>query len=132
VFSQRSKAPTIVATSLPADSVRARRLKAKGVEIWTVGQKRGRLELPQVLERITDAGLRSVLVEGGAQVHASFLRAGLADALYLFLAPKLLGAAGTTWSGPLPIQSMRQALTARFQGMERLGDDLLLQLELAD
>jgi diaminohydroxyphosphoribosylaminopyrimidine deaminase/5-amino-6-(5-phosphoribosylamino)uracil reductase len=130
VFTQKSKARTIVATAAPADSRKARQLIAKGVEVWTVAKRRRGLDLSQVLKHVTDAGMRSVLVEGGAQVHASFLQEKRADAICLFVAPKLLGANGQTWSGALPIANMESALQARLEQVERLDEDVLLQLRL--
>lgn len=72
---------------LPADIVR-------------VGREDGRLDLRAALAHLLSLGVQQVLVEGGGQVHRSFLAAGLVDELHLFVAPRVLGA-GPSWiAGP--------------------------------
>lgn len=45
----------------------------------------------EVLERLAEAGLRRVLIEGGATTVSSFLAAGCVDRMHLTVAPILLG-----------------------------------------
>jgi riboflavin biosynthesis pyrimidine reductase len=61
-----------------------------------VPSRDGELDLAAVLSDLASSGVQSVLVEGGGRTIGSFLRAGLADALALFVAPCLLGARGAT------------------------------------
>lgn len=69
-------------------------------------------DLPLVLNSLWDFGLRSILVEGGAEVLSSFLRNQLVQRLYLFQAPRLLGAAGgKSWTESLQISSLTEMLT---------------------
>lgn len=54
------------------------------------------LDLPGALGRLrAEYGVRSVLCEGGPRLNASLLPAGLVDELFLSLAPKLAGSAGS-------------------------------------
>jgi len=48
-------------------------------------------DLNQTLQTLTEKGIQSVLVEGGAQVLQSFLDAGLWDEAFVIVAPKTLG-----------------------------------------
>jgi len=124
VFSRQAR--TLVATHAKTASAQARALTARGVEVWTFpGQ--GPVPLARLLPRLASAGLQHVLVEGGAQVHASFVKAGLADELWLFLAPKLLGAEGRSWVGPLSTRLMGQARQVSIESIERLEGDLLVR-----
>jgi riboflavin biosynthesis pyrimidine reductase len=63
-------------------------------------------------------------------VHGSFLSRGLADLVYLFVAPKLLGSAGFSWTGELQVPSMGDARLARIRAVRRLGEDVLLEAVL--
>jgi diaminohydroxyphosphoribosylaminopyrimidine deaminase/5-amino-6-(5-phosphoribosylamino)uracil reductase len=63
-------------------------------------------------------------------MYGSFLRERLADELALFMAPKLIGSQGLSWSGDLGVKAMAQALTLKTVSFELLGEDLLLQAQL--
>lgn len=127
VFTQRSAAKTVVATLEDPSGRKARRFTEQGVEVWQVREKRGRVDLKALLSRINGEGLNHVLVEGGAEMYGSFLRDRLADELALFLAPKLIGSQGISWSGELGVKLMSQALQLQDVTFEQLGEDLLLQ-----
>jgi diaminohydroxyphosphoribosylaminopyrimidine deaminase/5-amino-6-(5-phosphoribosylamino)uracil reductase len=70
-----------------------------------------------------------VLVEGGAEVHAGFLQAGLADRLLLYLAPLAIGGADApSWLGGEGAHKLAKAPRFRFDAPPApLGDDLLLE-----
>ncbi|MCR4395306.1 MAG: bifunctional diaminohydroxyphosphoribosylaminopyrimidine deaminase/5-amino-6-(5-phosphoribosylamino)uracil reductase RibD [Candidatus Saccharicenans sp.] len=70
---------------------RAKRLRKKGAEIIQVPAAGGRLDLKSVLEELGRREIAAVLVEGGAATLTSFLQHRLADKIYLFLAPRLIG-----------------------------------------
>jgi diaminohydroxyphosphoribosylaminopyrimidine deaminase/5-amino-6-(5-phosphoribosylamino)uracil reductase len=127
VFTQRSPAKTVLATLEDPAGRKARRFTEQGVEVWQVREKRGRVDLKALLTRIASEGFNHVLVEGGAEMYGSFLREKLADELALFLAPKLIGSQGISWSGELGVKLMSQALQLKDVTFEQLGADLLLQ-----
>lgn len=69
----------------------------------------------------------SILVEGGAQVLSSFIAGSLADRLYLFQAPLVLGAkGGKAWSQQVTIDSMANKITLRNSKVSSLGPDFLI------
>ena len=47
--------------------------------------------LEEVLARLARKGIITLFVEGGSRVHSSFIKSKLADELYLYMAPKLVG-----------------------------------------
>ena len=59
---------------------------------------------------MTKAGLRSLLVEGGGTLIASFIRAGLFDKVHWYRAPVLLGGDGRDCVGALSLTKMDQAI----------------------
>lgn len=69
-------------------------------------------------------GVRSVLIEGGGQVAASFLRAGLVDRLEWFRAPILLGGEGRPCVAALTLSRLSDAPRFRRLAVELCGDDL--------
>lgn len=81
-------------------------------------------DLQQILAALFQRGLRSLFVEAGGFTASSFLREKLADRLYLFLAPKILGQ-GLSWSEGLRISAIDKALTFEKPAVRWLGEDLL-------
>jgi diaminohydroxyphosphoribosylaminopyrimidine deaminase / 5-amino-6-(5-phosphoribosylamino)uracil reductase len=77
-------------------------------------------ELEPELRALAGEGVQSLLLEGGATLASSFLRAGLVDKLLVFVAPKLSGA-GPRFVDTLPEAVPLTRLTAR-----RVGEDALL------
>ncbi len=127
VFAKTSGAPTIVATLQDPSGLRARRLRRRGVEVLRVQGRGGRVDLADLLHQLGGRGMLHLLVEGGAQLHAGFLRQGLADELVLFIAPSLIGGDGLSWVGSLGVRRMKQAIKVRDLAVERVGEDLLVR-----
>jgi diaminohydroxyphosphoribosylaminopyrimidine deaminase/5-amino-6-(5-phosphoribosylamino)uracil reductase len=98
----------------------ARMLRQPGETILAHGK------LEKVLRQLAARGLTSVLVEGGARVHGSFLEQGLWDELRLFIAPRLAGASGLSWADFKGPAKMRDALKARIVSTAQIGDDILV------
>ena len=85
----------VVATAMPENHPRAKRLVARGVEVWSVPAPGGRaVSLPRLLSRLAREGVSSLMVEGGADTLWRFFRAGLVDRIAVFTAPLVLGGAG--------------------------------------
>lgn len=121
---------TIVATVEDEDCARAKKLAARGVEVWRLKAKGGRVDLRALLRRMAKEGMLHVLVEGGAEVFATMFREKVADELWLFIAPKVVGGGGLSWVGDLGIGQMGKALTANTLAVERYGPDVLLKVGL--
>lgn len=84
----------------------------------------GRPDPAAVLAALSRRGLTSVLIEGGGQVAASFLRAGLVDRIEWFRAPILLGGDGRPGVAGLALAKLAAAPKFRRLSVEALGDDL--------
>lgn len=82
-------------------------------------------ELPAVLADLRDRGVHRVFVEGGPAVAASFVRAGLADELLVYVAPALLGGDMLAVQD-VGVTTIDDALRLSLRSVERLGDDLLI------
>ena len=95
-----------------------------GAEVRQVETEDGRPSIPAVLEAIAISGAASVLIEGGGQVAASFLRAGAVDALEWFRAPILLGGEGRPCVAALALAKLANAPKFRRLGVAPVGDDL--------
>jgi len=132
VFNSQKQAPTVVAVSRESPAKKAALLRECGVELWELPLRRGRVSLRALLKKLAGRGCLHILVEGGAGVFGSFLEEGLADELLLFLAPKLIGRGGISWSGGLQIRKAAQARPLPISQIKRIGEDLLLRSQLQD
>lgn len=120
-----SVAPTIIACS-PEQAPKWEVAHHRGVDLLVVPSIDGRVELSALMDALGERGITSVLVEGGAAVHASFLKAGLVDEVRLFLAPRIAGGDGLSWMGPLGINEMRSAWRLGQVSVEKIETDLLI------
>lgn len=79
------------------------------------------------LQQMADAGVQHLLLEGGAQVAAAFLQAGLVDQLIWFTAPKLLGG-GSAAVGDLGITHITDAQDWTVFNKAEFGPDQMLDM----
>lgn len=108
---------TIVACSRSAPARRERALVARGAEVWPIATHRnGRLDLHRLGQRLADAGIISVLVEGGGEIHAYLLQHGLADELVLYTAPMIVGGPAKSWVGGVGVAALTRAPRFVFDG----------------
>lgn len=84
------------------------------------------------LSALKRRGISSVLIEGGGQVAASFLRARLVDRLEWFRAPILLGGEGRPCVAALALARLSDAPRFRRLAVEPCGDDLWERYERQD
>ncbi|MFN3837566.1 MAG: RibD family protein [Brevundimonas sp.] len=89
-----------------------------------VADDHGRPAISAVLQALKAVGAKSVLIEGGGQVAASFLRADAVDALEWFRAPILLGGEGRPCVASLALAKLADAPKFRRLGVEPVGGDL--------
>lgn len=100
------------------------RLTDAGVKVLTVKAVGERPDLKSALEALEAEGITSVLVEGGGQVAASFIRCELVDAVEWFRAPVLLGGEGRPAIGSLALTELAKAPRFKHVALEAVGDDL--------
>lgn len=97
-----SAAPVWVFCASAAPPTARDALAARGVTVVPVTTAGvGGLDLAAALRHLADAGVSSVLVEGGSRTTAGFIRAGLADEFCLYFAPMILGERSLPLAGDL-------------------------------
>jgi riboflavin-specific deaminase-like protein len=93
--------PVVVFTSPEASPSRELVLRGRQVDVERVPRAPGGVALPEVLARLAKRGVRSVMVEGGAEVLESFFTAGLVDFLCLTTSPRALRTDDALACGPV-------------------------------
>ena len=116
----------IIATTQKCSKAKKAALERKGVRVW-VFVDGGRVNIRALLKKLAENEITSVLVEGGSETAASFVKQGLADKFIFFIAPKILGGAkakGVVGGKGFPLS---KAPTIDFQRITRIGPDLLVE-----
>jgi len=86
-------------------------LRDRGVTVYEVGEER--VDLPAALSKLSDLGIRRVLVEGGGSLNFELLRLGLVDEITVYVAPLILGGATapTLADGPGLVRDLALSLS---------------------
>ena len=121
---------SIVFTGESASRERAELVEATGADVVRVQSGENGLSLSEILAELVRRGICTLLVEGGPEIHSSFLREGVADALSLFVAPRIMGQ-GKTFAGGVSISCMGETISVKECSVRRTGRDFLLEGTLA-
>ena len=117
--------PLWVMTSDTAEAPAAAKLGAAGAQMIRVKTSENGLDLPDVLRALSEKGITRLMVEGGAQVAASFVKAGLVDEVWLLRGSDEIGADGVAALGALPLGTVTQSSSFRVRASESLDHDTL-------
>ncbi|MGO5014354.1 bifunctional diaminohydroxyphosphoribosylaminopyrimidine deaminase/5-amino-6-(5-phosphoribosylamino)uracil reductase RibD [Niallia sp. Sow4_A1] len=119
------EAQTIIVTAANIDSEKAMALKGKGVDLLAVSSINGKLDLKNALQQLYKIGITDILLEGGSEVNASFMREGLIQKYLVYIAPKIAGGANsyTPFRGE-DIEKVDGAVPLRFEKTEWIGEDI--------
>ena len=80
----------VVGTSAAAPE-RRRLLEDRGVRVITADDPKGRTDIKAVLAHLAEGRYESLMVEAGSKVNWAFLDSGVADKIFFYYAPKVLG-----------------------------------------
>ncbi len=130
VFHEESSAKTLLAT-ICQDSEKLEYWQRLGVEVLTLKEERGRVDLVHLLETLGERQITSLLVEGGSEVNAAFLEKGLVDTLILFISPQILsGREAVPFTGGEGWERVEDSLKIEDYEIEQTGRDLLFKAQL--
>ena len=115
-----------------ASKERQQRLQDAGASVLlTSADRHGRVALGEALQALATRGVERLLVEGGAKVLTSFLKARLAERAQIEIAPLWLGAPATSSVCDLGVSQLGQALRLERIEVARLGQNVLVQGDVA-
>jgi diaminohydroxyphosphoribosylaminopyrimidine deaminase/5-amino-6-(5-phosphoribosylamino)uracil reductase len=122
-----SVAETWVVCGPGAAEIDKHRLKDQGALIVEAPLYNGRIDLRALVALLGTRAVTSLLIEGGAQVAASALQAGIVDKVMFFYAPKILGGDdGIPMCRGRGPDKMSASLPLRHMEVDRVGDDVLI------
>lgn len=128
VIEEIEKANTIIATTEKADNEKISLLKKLGITILICSIKEGRVDLKDLMVKLGELKIDSILLEGGATLNYSALEQGIVDKVQIYIAPKIIGGEDSkTPVGGKGIDSLKHAFKVRNLTYSFLGEDILLE-----
>ena len=101
-------------------------LQAKGVEVIEVASNaQGRVDIPAAARALGERRLTRVLIEGGGEVAAAFLKASLVDRVTSYQAGLLMGADSRSAVAPLGLEKLDFAPRFTLVSSRPLGGDVV-------
>lgn len=117
---------TLIAHTNRAPADRRRALAETGAELLEVeADDNGKVQIRALLTALAKRPVAALLVEGGAEVHGSFLDAGAVDEAFFFVAPILIGGASSRPAiAGLGVGTLAAAPAFTIEHVRPVGDDL--------
>ncbi len=128
VLNSDSKAVVVLATTSNILKEKEMYLIDKGVKIIKADGADGRVDLVKLTEELYKLEIDSILLEGGGNLNAAALEAGIVDKAMFFIAPKILG--GKEAVTPVEgrgINLMSDAVKLKDVSVSRYGEDILVE-----
>jgi diaminohydroxyphosphoribosylaminopyrimidine deaminase / 5-amino-6-(5-phosphoribosylamino)uracil reductase len=131
LVSTAQESPTWIVARNGADPDRRTALTKAGVTLIDVAGGEAGVDIVQAVTALAERGITRLLVEGGAQIAASLLRADLVDRIAWFHAPTVMG--GDGWPAAQSFGLERLAEMPRFvrHAATPVGADMLTELRRA-
>jgi len=129
IFSSRT--PVLIAAGARVSPARKERLQKAGAQIVQFPSVKGRVNLVRLWKMLAAREITHLLIEGGGEVIAAALEAGLVDRFQCIVAPKIIGGReAPTAVGGKGIGSMARAIPLSNLSLQRLGKDILMTADL--
>lgn len=124
---QESSAPTIIITGQDSNPSKIQRLKARGVQVLECRVSENLLDLNDLMIKLRNLSITSLLIEGGGHVAASALAAGIVNKVCYFLAPKIMGGNDgiAVFKGPGP-EKIKDVCELTRVNTRHFGSDILI------
>jgi diaminohydroxyphosphoribosylaminopyrimidine deaminase/5-amino-6-(5-phosphoribosylamino)uracil reductase len=111
-----------------------REFERRGIRVEQLEAKNGsgRPELKDVITRLGEMDITSVLIEGGSRINGSALADGVADKVFLYYAPRILGNSGVPFAAGSGFASLSEASHVRSTTLHEFGEDFAVEGYLHD
>lgn len=127
IFTDGNQPQTIIATTRRCPARRQTAWRSTGVQVWVLPESQGRVSLGALMKKLGKLGCLHVLCEGGGELAAALIHAGLVNEFRFFIAPRIIGGGkapravgGAGW----PLSAAPKLI---FTECRRMGQDLLIK-----
>jgi len=103
-------------------------LEKKGIGVIVVRSNTKKVDLKKLMDELVLRGITHIMIEGGSEVNASALKAGIVDKVMYFIAPKIIGGVDAKPAiGGRGIKEMGDALNLKDVEIKQVGPDLAVE-----
>jgi diaminohydroxyphosphoribosylaminopyrimidine deaminase/5-amino-6-(5-phosphoribosylamino)uracil reductase len=111
----------IIATTKDAHKYKILTLEKLGTKVIILPKFNKMVDISELMKRLANMEIISVLVEGGALINSSFLESGLVDKVLFFIAPKIVGNTQLSVIG-----NLTKTIRLKDVTFEKIGGDILV------
>ena len=119
---------TIVATTVYGDKEKRKKLEELGVTVLEVKEKDKRVDLKDLMVKLGEMKIDSILIEGGGTLNFSALNEGIVDKVRFYIAPKIIGGkkSKTSVEGE-GIKDLRDCINLNKINIKRFDEDIMIE-----
>ena len=119
---------TIVATTLSSDESKKQILRDAGVKVIEVQENNNRVNLKELVKKLGEEGIDSILIEGGGTLNFSSLEENIVDKVIFYIAPKIIGGEDSKSSiAGRGFAKLEEAVNLKYMSYKRIGEDLVIE-----
>lgn len=125
---KRPNKMVIIGCGSEFDKDKRKKLQRIGARIFVAAQEDGEVDLKKFMGMLTNAGVGSILLEGGSALDGAMVDAKLVDKFYIFVAPKIIG--GHDAKGPIGgigSSLVKNSILLKNLKVDRSGADYLFE-----
>lgn len=128
VLNIKSNAKTIIATTENIDNKKVKAIEDKGGEVIITPIRDGKVDLENLMVKLGERKIDSVLLEGGSTLNYSALEQGIVDKVISFIAPKIIGGEiAKTPVGGKGRSMVKDAFSLQDIDIIRFNEDIMIQ-----
>ena len=118
----------MIATTSRCSKKKKKILEKKGIKVVIVKSKNKKVDLNELMKKLALMGVTSVMIEGGSEVNASALEAGIVDKIIYFIAPIIIGGKNAkTAVGGRGIKYLNETIKLREIKVKKIGSDMMVE-----
>lgn len=119
---------TIVGTTLMANENKKQILRDLGIKVIEVSEKNNKVNLKELVKKLGQEGIDSILIEGGGTLNFSALEEQIVDKVIFYIAPKILGGENSKSSiAGKGFSELDQAVILKDMNYRKIGEDLIVE-----
>ena len=119
---------TIIGTIRGCNESKKNELESMGVKIIETEPKQGKVDLKKLIEKLSEEGIDSILIEGGGNINFSALEEGIVDKAIFYVAPKIIGGEKAKNSiGGYGFLKLDDAVRLKDISYRKINDDFVIE-----